>query len=104
MMTTAKSVQTTALRLQEAESSIVARRLIQTLAIAGHRLGVTVARFQMTVVDPENHAIATEMMTNRVVHGVMIEETTHGVSVAMSGVVHVPTIVDENFEHLGVMI
>ena len=83
--------------------SIEVSRRIQTSAIAGHRPVVTAARSQMTVVDLENHAIVTEMVTNNVVQVVMIEETIHGVSAVMSGVVLAPTIVDENFEHLDVM-
>ena len=103
-MTTAKNVQTIALQLRGAELSIVATRLIQTSAIEGHRPDVTVARFRMTVVDLENQETAAEMMTNNVDQVAMIEETTHGANLAIIGVVHVPTIVDENFDHQDVMI
>jgi hypothetical protein len=104
MMTTAKSVQTIALRLREAELSIEASRRIQTSATAGHRPDVTAVRSQMTVVDLENQEMSVEMVTNNAVQVVMIEETTHGVSAAMNGVVTGPTIVDENLEHQGAMI
>ncbi len=104
MMTTAKSVQTTALRLREVELSIEASRRIQTSATAGHLQDVTAVRSQMTVVDLENQEISVEMVTNNAVQVVMIEETTHGVSAAMNGVVTGPTIVDENLDHQGAMI
>ena len=58
----------------------------------------------MTVVDLENQEMSVEMVTNNAVQVVMIEETTHGVSAAMNGVVTGPTIVDENLEHQGAMI
>jgi hypothetical protein len=103
-MTTAKNVQTIALQLRGAELSIVASRLIQTSAIEGHRPDVTAARFRMTVVDLENQETAPKMMVNNVDQVVMIEETIHGANVAMIGVVHVLTIVDENFDHQDVMI
>jgi hypothetical protein len=103
MMMTAKSVQTTVLRLREAELSIEASRRIQTSAIDGHRPDVTAVRSQTTVVDLGNQEISMEMVATNVARVVMVEETTHGANAVMSGVVTGPTIVVENLEHQGAM-
>ena len=103
MMTTAKSVQTTVLRLREAELSIEVSRRIQTSVIDGHRPDVTAVRSQMTVVDLGNQEISMEMVATNVARVAMVEETTHGANTVMSGVVTGPTIVVENLEHQGAM-